>query len=135
MAQIRVAPNDMHTESCDKWCSHSYAGWLVSVAPDVLWFDVQDVGYYSGTVYGVGRLKKDILLFQDGYGSCSGCGAWGEGGEPCDMEDVLAHSELFQTPEFALEHVEKEWMHSYEKPDQEVVTNAINEAAAFGKVA
>ena len=60
MPQIRVTGNELHTEACDEWCIHSYAGWLVSAAPDVLWYDVQDVGSYSGDL-GIRKLEAECL--------------------------------------------------------------------------
>ncbi len=131
MPQIRVSEDDLHTGQCDKhWCNHSYAGWLVSQAPDVLWYDVQDVGSYSGQVFAVGLYRANILLFSDYYGSCSGCGAWGEGGEPTDQEDVLASSHLFLSASEAVEYVQREWSEAFERPDLSQTALAIVAAAA-----
>ena len=77
----------------------SYIHYLVEAAPSILWFDVQDIGGYQGSVYGVGLYKSKILIYEDYYGSCSGCGAWGEGGEPNSESDVLLKSTQFDTVE------------------------------------
>ncbi len=134
MGQIRVAGGDRHTSDCDGWCDHSYAGWLVSAAPDVLWYSVQDVGQWQGEIYAVGKYRGQILLYADSYGSCSGCGAWGEGGEPANQKEVLAHSKLFSGG--ALKYASEHWRDKLEdwedKPDFEKVAAAIQEAEGEG---
>ena len=53
---------------------------------------------------------------KDYYGSCSGCGAWGEGGEPETLKDVLSNGELFKTKKQALEFAVKTYKNDYEAP-------------------
>lgn len=48
-----------------------------------------NVGDYQGTNYVVGYVGDKVLACGYGYGSCSGCGAWGEGGEPTKPEDLI----------------------------------------------
>ena len=128
MPQIRVVvEGDKHTALCEGYCGHSYAGWLLGVAPEVLWYDVQDVGDYQGAVYGVGRYRSQILLYEDYYGSCSGCGAWGEGGEPSSLKEVLANSNLFMLRSGAVSYVEGNWATMYNSPDIDQVIGAIDE--------
>lgn len=130
MPQIRVEEGDRHTPQCDGYCVHSYAGWLVSAAPDVLWYDVQDIGDYQGRVFGVGRYQGQVLLYEDYYGSCSGCGAWGEGGEPADQAAVLELSHLFASSAEAITYAQKEWVEDcYERPDMDRVRAAVQEAS------
>lgn len=83
--------------------------YLNDAAPEILWYDVQDVGSYSGSVYAIGLLKtpgvkERIVVFKGYYGSCSGCGAWGEGGEPKDMKEVMEFSKCFETVDAAIEN-------------------------------
>lgn len=113
-----------HNKDCP--CSN-YLDYLVKAAPDILWYDVQDVGSYSGSVFGVGEYKKKILIYTDYYGSCSGCGGWGEGGEPRDMDMVLENSELFDSREKALESISQ--LQKDEMPDRDRMRKAINEVA------
>lgn len=115
--------------------SSRYANQLVDVAPSVLWFDVQDVGDYSGDVYAIGRRGKEILVFEDYYGSCSGCGEWGLGkGGPQTEKEALDLCTRFRFPQKAIEYVRaKNW--GYDKPDIDRMVAAINEAAGIRSVA
>ena len=131
MPAIHVPEGEMHTDKCDSWCYHAFAGWLVSIAPDVLWFDVQDVGTWSGNVYGVGVFRGDILIYEGFYGSRSGCGAWGEGGEPGSQQEVINNSKLFAGPQLAIEYVTDESFGDWETPDKAVILAAISETAPF----
>jgi hypothetical protein len=122
-----IQVNDRHDSSCESYCSHSYSEWLATRAPDVLWFDVQAVGSYQGSVYAVGVMKQQIVVFEGYYGSCSGCGAWGEGGEPESQEGILANSKLFDTVAEALVYVSTLNNSWYGSPDQEAMAVAITE--------
>lgn len=90
-----LKPDKPHNVGCGEYCYHSFKDYLITAAPDILWFSILTAGGYSGSVYGVGVYNKRILLYVGSYGSCSGCGAWGEGGEPKDQNDVLAFCETF----------------------------------------
>lgn len=55
-----------------------------------------DVGDYQGTIYVIGYVGGKVLACGLGYGSCSGCGAWGDfyepdthGGEPMEPKDFI----------------------------------------------
>lgn len=111
-------------------CYHDYAEWLIGAAPDVLWYDIQEVGSYQGQVFGVGLYKRQVAIYEDYYGSCSGCGAWGEGGEPTSQEEVLNSCTLFSTKEEALEYVKDQWesdRYRSEYPDLDKMKSAIEE--------
>lgn len=110
-------------------CYHGYDDWLISVAPDVLWFMVEATGSYQGQVYAVGRLGKSIVLYEDYYGSCSGCGAWGEGGEPKSRQEVLDSCFRTDTIVEAFAYVLKEWADDYDPPTMKKVSEAIIAAA------
>lgn len=112
-----------HEDGC-KW-SGGFLHYLVEAAPDILWYDVQDVGSYQGSVYGVGEYKGQCLIYTDYYGSCSGCGAWGEGGEPSDMEEVLGHCEKFDSEKEALKYLAT--LDSYNRPNIAAMQQAIEE--------
>ena len=91
-------------------CGDMYAHYLFIAAPDIDWIYVEDVGSYQGVVFAIGMYKDQWFIMKDYYGSCSGCGAWGEGGEPEKLEDVLSHGELFDIKEQAKQFVEKTYM-------------------------
>jgi hypothetical protein len=112
-----------HSESCKY--NDGFLHYLVSAAPNILWYDVQDVGSYQGNVYGVGKYDQKILIYEDYYGSCSGCGAWGEGGEPTNEAEVLSKSHLFETKEEALKYLIT--IDHYERPDHGKMIQAIDE--------
>ncbi len=117
----------VHTKECS-W-KDTYLHYLCLAAPSVEWFKVEDVGSYSGSVYAVGRYKGKILLYSGYYGSCSGCGAWGGGGEPVKFGDVLnSDSKLCKTVEEALIEFMKMTSNSYDKPDYDSFSDAIKEA-------
>jgi len=103
--------------------------WLPHIARDFLWFDIQDVGSYEGSVYGVALYKNKIVIYEDMYGSCSGCGAWGEGdgGEPQSQDEVIELSKMFDTVGSALDYINNE-MSKYDEPDINDMTKAIHEA-------
>ena len=54
---------------------------------NILYFET--TGNYQGTNYVIGYADGKVLASGYGYGSCSGCGAWGEGGEPTKPEDLI----------------------------------------------
>ena len=85
-------------------------------APEISWYHVEDVGSYQGTVFAIGKYQKKWFVMQDYYGSCSGCGAWGEGGEPEKLKDVLSHGELFEKKKDAFNFAFKTYKDSYEPP-------------------
>jgi hypothetical protein len=111
-----------HQEEC--W-RNNFADYLIDAAPDILWYNVQDIGSYQGTVYAVGEYKKQIVIFEEDYGSCSSCGAWGKGGEPKNQKKVLSLSQLFTDPKKAKEAVDKIGM--YDCPDKKLMKKAIDE--------
>ncbi len=115
-----------HGDNCQ---SYSFEGWLPHVAPDFLWFNIHDVGDYQGRVYGVALYDKKIVVYEDYYGSCSGCGAWGEGGEPENQKLVIANSTPFELADEAIAYLAK--IDRYEGPNIEDMTKAIREADDF----
>ena len=117
---------DNPSGTCD---SSDYQNWLPHIAPDFFWFDIQDVGSYQGQVYGIAIYNKQIAIYEDYYGSCSGCGAWGEGGEPESQDAVIQHCKFFETKDEAILYSAK--MDNYEKPDMDKFIKAIQEASAF----
>lgn len=118
-------PTVQHQHISECPFSEGYTSYLVDSAPDIFWYNIQDVGSYQGTVFAVGKYKNHIVIFEDYYGSCSGCGAWGEGGEPTDQDDVLAHSKLFNNHNSAKDYLDK--FDSYEHPNIEAMKKAIDE--------
>ena len=112
--------------TCD---AYTFEDWLPHIAPELFWFNIQDVGSYQGSVYGVALYKDQIVIYEDYYGSCSGCGAWGEGGEPISQDDVLSKSKLFDTKEETLVYIAK--MDKYESPDIDAMNKAIDQALEF----
>lgn len=78
--------------------------YLAEAAPEVLWFHLVSDGRWQGTVHAIGKYQGKCLIFDGYYGSCSGCGAWGEGGEPTTLQEVLDSSQLFDDREKAIEH-------------------------------
>jgi hypothetical protein len=135
MAKIELEKNETHVEGqkCGDDCYHSYSAWLIHRAPDILWYDVQDIGLYQGNVYAVGRYRGKIVLYRGYYGSCSGCGGWGEGGEPEDQEAVLKSSTLVADEAEAMAVLldpNSDWHDTYgDSPDFEKVRAAIHEVA------
>lgn len=117
-----------HKAECSRY---QFDEWIPHTAPDVLWFNIQDVGSYQGSVYGFGLYKGKLLVYEDYYGSCSGCGAWGEGGEPESQEEILGRSKLFDTLDEALDYLPK--IDHYDNPDRKVATEALKEIEAFRK--
>ena len=117
-----------HNEDC-YLSADGYKEYLIHVAPSFLWANVQDVGACEGTVFGVAFADGKIALFEEGYGSCRGCGAWGEGGEPEDEDAVRANSKFFDDPMAAMQYVNAEWNGKYNTPDLEEIRQAINEIA------
>lgn len=107
-----------------------YKECLIKAAPDILWFNVQDVGGYQGRVYAVGKMGRQYVMFADYYGSCSACGAWGydQGGEPEDQDEVLSKSALFFDTGTALDYARKEWSDDYDPVDLYEVRAALDEA-------
>jgi len=99
-------------------CKNKYAHYLWKAAPEIDWYYVEDVGSYQGTVYAVGKYQKQWFVMKDYYGSCSVCGAWGEGGEPEDLKGVLSNGELFSTKKEALKFAVKTYKDSYESPTE-----------------
>jgi hypothetical protein len=72
---------------------------------------------------------------KDYFGSCSGCGAWGEGGEPETLEDVLRNGELFDDPADALAFVISTYRHDYEPAPLDMLTLLMQEVITPRKVA
>lgn len=112
-----------NTDNCP--CQNMYAHYLWMAAPEIKWLYVEDVGSYSGDVYAIGRYKKQWFVMHDYYGSCSGCGAWGEGGEPEKLEDVLSHGELFKSKKDALKFAILTYKNSYDCPTEGFYDNLI----------
>lgn len=109
----------INTEDCP--CGDVYAHYLWMAAPEIKWYYVEDVGSYQGIVYAIGKYKSKIFVMKDYYGSCSGCGAWGEGGEPETLKDVLGHGELFTNKKKALDFVQKTWGNEYESVTKDYI--------------
>lgn len=78
-----------------------YKDFLIDASPEILWFYVYAQGDYQGNVDAIGVYKNLIVFFSGYYGSCSGCGAWGEGGEPTDLLEVFDNSILINVGEKA----------------------------------
>ena len=97
-------------------CADIYAHYLFMAAPEISWYYVEDVGSYQGTVYAIGKYKKQWFVMKDYYGSCSGCGAWGEGGEPETLKDILENGELFKSKKQALDFVTRVWAKDVSEP-------------------
>ena len=98
-------------------CGDMYAHYLWIAAPQIKWYYVEGVGSYQGTVYALGKYKSRWFVMKDYYGSCSWCGAWGEGGEPENLKSVLGNGELFTTRKKALDFVLETWAKdSWEAP-------------------
>lgn len=104
-------------ESCP--CGNRYAHYLWMAAPEIKWIYVEDIGSYQGTVYAIGKYQRQWFVMRDYYGSCSGCGAWGEGGQPSTLDEVLSHGELFLNRKQAIEFVQAWIEHEYETPSEE----------------
>ena len=99
-------------------CHDTYAHYLFMAAPQIKWVYVETVGDYQGTVYAIGKYKRQWFVMKDYYGSCSGCGAWGEGGQPENLKSVLGNGELFSHKKDALKFIKQSWANkdAYEKP-------------------
>ena len=69
--------------------------------------------------------KNQILFYEDYYGSCGGCGAWGEGGEPESQKIVLEHSHLFKTSEEL--YIYLAGLSRTDRPDMVEIKEAIGE--------
>lgn len=111
--------------------AYTFTEWLPHIAPDFFWFDIQDVGSYQGQVFGVAIHKGQIGIYEDYYGSCSGCGAWGEGGEPESQDKVVELTKLFDTAEKAKEYVGL--ISAYDSPNKQTMYDAIDKADEFRK--
>ena len=85
-----------------------FADYLREASPEILWTKVDSAGDYQGEVCAVGVYLDGIIIYKGYYGSCSGCGAWGEGGEPTSLEEVKASSILYWAKEDAIQAV-KDW--------------------------
>ncbi len=114
-----------HKHDCEK---NYYGEFLCSAAPDFLWYCVQDVGSYQGQVFGIATYKGKVGIYEDYYGSCSGCGAWGEGGEPEKQQDVIDNATLFNDREAAIAHIDT--LEEKEDLDRKKFEDAIYDAFA-----
>lgn len=72
------------------------------------------VGDYQGTNYIIGIADKKVLACGVGYGSCSGCGAWGEGGEPISPKDLIDSGVYGKTLEETLQWADEEPISHYQ---------------------
>lgn len=79
---------------------------------NILW--LCNVGDYQGTNYVIGYVDGKVLACGYGYGSCSGCGAWGEGGEPTKPEDLIDAGVFGKTLEETLAWADKEPTDDYQ---------------------
>lgn len=104
-----------------------YKNYLIDAAPDILWYYVEAPGSYSGQVFGVGKYKNQVLLYEDYYGSCSYCGAWGEGGEPKDLAEILSKSTQVTTLVAAANYITNSWGDKYDKPNFEQIYKAVED--------
>lgn len=114
----------VHKADCNR---NDYLSYLCSNAPDFLWYCVQDVGSYQGQVFGVAVYEGKIAIYENYYGSCSGCGAWGEGGEPTSQEEIIASSTFFINERDALKYLEK-FKEAFEQPQEPEFSVAIRRA-------
>ena len=112
-----------YINSDDCPCKDMFAHYLWMAAPEIKLIHVEDVGSYQGTVFAIGRYKNKWFIMKDYYGSCSGCGAWGEGGELESLKSVLNNGELFTSKQKAYEFVTKTYLSdsSYERPTNEFI--------------
>lgn len=114
--------------SCD--CrAYNFEEWLPHIAKDFFWFNIHTVGSYQGQVFGVALYKNQIAIYEDYYGSCSGCGAWGEGGEPTSQDEVVSRCKLFDSVVDAVTYLAK--IDSYERPEVDSMVEAIKKAEAY----
>jgi hypothetical protein len=74
---------------------YDFKNYLIDATPEILWFGVDAQGDYTGQVQAVGVYDNGVLVFKGYYGSCSGCGGWGEGGEPRNLKEVKDYSTLY----------------------------------------
>ena len=117
-----------HEETCD--CqAYNFEDWLPHIAKDFFWFNIHTVGSYQGRVYGVALYKNQIGIYEDYYGSCSGCGAWGEGGEPTSQDEVISKCKFFDSVIDAVSYLAK--IDSYERPEVEPMIEAIKKIESF----
>lgn len=110
--------------------------YLIAASPDILWFWEEWTGSYQGSVYalGIDTVEKKLVAFRGYYGSCSGCGAWGEGGEPTCKQDIIGQSNVFDTidelDKFLFKHRSSDdydyWFGHYEPPLVADVQEAFN---------
>ena len=114
-----------HKHDCEK---NYYGEFLCSAAPDFLWYCVQDVGSYQGQVFGIATYKGKVGIYEDYYGSCSGCGAWGEGGEPTNQEEIISKCTFFTDESEANKYVKKLVEDHYEKPEEPEFSERLHEA-------
>ncbi len=119
-----------HIECNDKVTCEQYdfKEWLPHIAPDFFWYDIQVVGSYQGNVFGVAKYKGQVAIYEDYYGSCSGCGAWGVGGEPTSQDEVITKCKFHNTKEETLIHLTT--LDGYDTPDKELMIKAIDEILA-----
>ncbi len=119
-----------HETTCD--CqAYNFEDWLPHIAPDLFWFNIHTVGNYQGNVYGVALYKGQIGIYEDYYGSCSGCGAWGEGGEPTSQDEVIGKCKFFDSVIDAVGYLAT--IGHYETPEVEPMIEAIKKADVFKK--
>jgi len=85
----------------------AFQDFLIDATPEILWFWCDSDDDYQGQVYALGYWKNNIVWFSGYYGSCSGCGAWGEGGEPTNLDEVLADSAVFRSTTLATQFIRK----------------------------
>ena len=125
--------NHEHNDKCPYGDSSYLYEYLIKAAPDILWFEFQDIGDYSGTIYAIGVLNRKILYYVDSYGSCSFCGAWGQdsdSAEPKNEKEVLERSILYDNETEALKGIALK-DNNYERPNKERLISAINKAQRF----
>ena len=115
--------DDSYSTPKDCCSTFTFQEWLPHIAPDLFWFDIQDVGSYQGSVYGVAKYKKQIVIYEGYYGSCSGCGAWGEGGEPVSQDEVLKSCTIHDNAKEAIKAIAK--LDHYDNPDKDKMIEAV----------
>lgn len=117
---VEVIPSTygwIDTSKCP--CGDIYAHYLWQAAPEINWYYVEEVGSYQGDVYALGKYKGKLFVMHDYYGSCSGCGAWGEGGEPEKLKDVLGNGELFTSKKKAVAFAKQAFLNQYSSPTED----------------
>ena len=89
-------------DKCNAWNVEEH---LVHITPDLLWFNILEIGSYTSMIYGIALdTERNILFYEDFCGSAD---EWGAGHEPDSQEAVLANCTKFQSIAALREHIRK----------------------------